>query len=216
MGRSLERIDDLTIAIQAGGESKRMGTSKALVPFLDEPLIMRPINRLFPICNEMIITTNEPEKMGFLDGLKATGRLFLVSDNTETRGALIGMRTALSSASNPYVALVACDMISPSPDLFIYLYSCLLRSDADVAIPYTKYGFEPFHAIYRRSNCLKAVEKALAAGDQKATSWFNEVSLLEVGHEEIVSVNPSGGAFVNVNTPVELRALEQKLSRAAV
>jgi molybdopterin-guanine dinucleotide biosynthesis protein A len=31
----------LTIVIQAGGESRRMGQDKALVPFLGQPLILR-------------------------------------------------------------------------------------------------------------------------------------------------------------------------------
>ena len=57
----------LTVAIQAGGESRRMGQDKALLPFLGEPLIVRLIRRLSPIAEQMLITTNFPADYRFLD-----------------------------------------------------------------------------------------------------------------------------------------------------
>ncbi len=208
---SSHRMSDLTVAIQAGGESKRMGTSKALVTFLGAPLIMRSVNRLFPICSEMVITTNEPEKMGFLDAYVASGRLKLVSDGTDNRGALIGIKTAFACSTLDYVALIACDMVFPSPSLIEHLRTRLMETGADVAIPKTKFGYEPFHAVYRRRTCLEAVERALDAGELRATSWFQSVRVLEIGKEEISEANPRGAAFVNVNSPEELRALEQRI-----
>ncbi len=205
------RLDDLAVAIQAGGESKRMGKPKALVTFLGAPLIMRGINRLFPICSEMVITTNEPEKMGFLDSYVSTGRLKLVSDGTDCRGALVGIKTAFASAVLPYVALVACDMVFPSPSLITYLHNKLESTGADIAIPKTKYGYEPFHAVYRRETCLVAVERALGEGELRATSWFDGMRIVEIDHEEVLKVHPRGGVFVNVNTPEELRTLEQRI-----
>lgn len=51
-----------------------MGRSKATVPFLGEPLIWRGINRLLPLADEFIITTNEPENLDFLDDLVELGK----------------------------------------------------------------------------------------------------------------------------------------------
>ena len=48
----------ITVVIQAGGESRRMGQSKALVPFAGRPLICRMVERLSPVADELIITTN--------------------------------------------------------------------------------------------------------------------------------------------------------------
>ena len=206
-----KRIDDLSVVVQAGGESKRMGSDKALVTFLGAPLIMRPIKRLYPICSEMLITTNAPEEMGFLQSYIDGGRMHLASDPTDRRGALIGIHTALSTATLDFVALVACDMVFPSPELMRYLHGLLVESGADVAIPTTHNGFEPFHAVYRRETCLAAVEDALANGLSKATSWFPNVEVVKVGPDEILKVNPRGGAFVNVNTPDELRELEIRI-----
>lgn len=206
-----KRIDDLSVVIQAGGESKRMGSNKSTMPFLGAPLIMRGVRRLFPICSEMVITSNEPEKLDFLEPYLETGRMRIVSDATDRRGALVGMVTAFEEASMPYVAMVACDMVFPSASLIEHLKDRVEKEGADAAIPKTTHGYEPFHAVYRRDTCLQAARHALMAGETKATSWLRDVSALEIGEEEIVAANPRGAAFVNVNTPEDLHALEVKI-----
>ena len=45
----------LTVVIQAGGISSRMGEDKALKLFLGRPLIQRVIERLTPIADEVIV-----------------------------------------------------------------------------------------------------------------------------------------------------------------
>ncbi len=45
--------------------SARMGEDKALKPFLGRPLIQRVIDRLAPIADELIVTTNRPADMNF-------------------------------------------------------------------------------------------------------------------------------------------------------
>lgn len=207
----IARIDDLTVVIQAGGESKRMGSNKSVMPFLGAPLIMRGVRRLFPICTEMVITSNEPEKLDFLEPYIETGRMRIAADRTERRGALIGMVTAFENATMPYVAMVACDMVFPSAPLIAHLRERLEETGADVAIPRTSHGYEPFHAVYRRESCLTLAQAALEAGESKATSWLKDAAVLEIGEEEIMAANPRGAAFVNVNTPDDLHALEQKI-----
>src|SRR5512133_485450 len=91
----------LTVAIQAGGESRRMGQDKALVPFLGQPLIQRVVTRLQPIADEMFITTNRLADYSFLS-------LPLISDTCSGHGPLGGLYTSLISASQPLVGLVAC------------------------------------------------------------------------------------------------------------
>ncbi|NUQ60424.1 MAG: NTP transferase domain-containing protein [Anaerolineales bacterium] len=56
----------LSVIIQAGGMSTRMGEDKALKPFLGKPLIERVIERLSPIADELIVTTNRPADYEFL------------------------------------------------------------------------------------------------------------------------------------------------------
>ena len=78
----------LTVCIQAGGASSRMGEDKALKAFLGRPLIQRVVERLAPIAEEVIVTTNNPDDYRFLG-------LPLFPDLKPGRGALGGLYLSL-------------------------------------------------------------------------------------------------------------------------
>lgn len=207
----MSKSGNLTIVIQAGGESRRMGRSKATVPFLGEPLLLRGVHRLLPLADEFLVTTNEPENLHFLDDLIDLGKVRLVTDAYEQRGALRGVYTALEAASKDYVAMVACDMVFPSRNLLASELASLMESGADVAVPKTQFGYEPFHAVYRRSTCLPVVKNAVDDGAIKATSWFDQVRVVPFTSEMVAKAEPRGGCFINVNTPEELAHVERKI-----
>ncbi len=202
---------NLTVVLQAGGESRRMGRSKATVPFLGEPLIWRGIRRLMPLADEFIITTNEPENLGFLDELVKAGKLRLVRDVYDTRGALRGVCTAMKAATRDYVAIVACDMVFPSPELIAAELYALEDGGADAALPKTHLGYEPFHGVYRRATCLPAVCEAVEGGEARATGFLDAVRVCCFTEEMVAAAVPEKNCFVNVNTPDELRKVEQIL-----
>ncbi len=199
----------VSVVIQAGGESKRMGRSKATVPFRGRPLICRLVERLAPVADELIITTNEPENLAFLHREFPELRIQLVCDAFNERGALPGLYTALQAARNPYVAAIACDMVFASPTLVVAEALEMTKSGADVVVPVNKHGFEPFHAVYRRMGCLPAVRQALEQGEKRAQSFFERVNVREFPQEKVLEAEPMGGCFINANTPEELLALEQ-------
>lgn len=192
----------LTVCIQAGGQSSRMGEDKALKPFLGRPLIRRVIDRLAPVADELVVTTNRPKDYGFLD-------LRLVPDLRPGRGALGGLYTAVASASHPLVAVVACDMPFASPALFEAAARLLVEEEVDVAIARTEEGYEPLHAVYRRATCLPAIQAALDADQWKVIAWFPQVKVRTLSPEEIQQYDPSGLAFWNVNTLEEFAEAER-------
>lgn len=202
----------LTVVIQAGGESRRMGQSKATVPFLGKPLILRLIKRLRDVADELVITTNEPEKLDFLQDMVDSGELRLQPDLLETRGALNGLYTAFASATEPYVALVACDMIFASANLISAELEALRQNDeANAAVPITSHGFEPFHAVYKREETLAIVEELIASGARSAQSCAYASNIIEFTTEMVLAAEPRGGCFLNANTPEELAAIENRI-----
>ena len=188
-----------------------MGEDKALKPFLGRPLIQRVIERLTPIADELIVTTNRPDDYAFL-GLR------LVSDLKPDRGALGGLYTAIASASHPTVAVVACDMPFANPTLIKAANSLMIEEEADVVIarvaPRVKRvgrsdeGYEPLHAVYRRATCIPVIESAIDADQWKVVSWFPNVRVRELTAGELKQLDPSGLAFWNVNTPEEFAEAE--------
>lgn len=202
----------ISVVIQAGGESRRMGQSKATVPFAGKPLIVRLVSRLHVAADELIVTTNEPEKLDFLKDEFPDLDIKLVRDTFNFRGALPGLYTALSSATCPYVAVVACDMVNASAALVVSESIVMNRRACDVVIPVNKHGFEPFHALYRKEACLPAISAGIERGERRAQSFFDDVDVYEFTQEEVSRAVPYGGCFVNCNTPDELAALERALT----
>lgn len=199
------------MVIQAGGESRRMGKPKALVSFCGVPLVCRGLKRLGSIASQLVVTSNDRKSLDFLCSRVTLDRLELYSDLFNTRGALNGMYTALYYARYPFVAIVACDMIFPSAPLLLAERDALIETGADVAVPLTHHGFEPFHAVYRRESCLPLVHGALCTGKTRATSWFDQARIVPFDTNEVLRADPRGGAFVNVNTPEELERLERRV-----
>jgi molybdopterin-guanine dinucleotide biosynthesis protein A len=192
----------ITVCIQAGGQSTRMGEDKALKTFLGRPLIQRVIDRLTPIADEVIVTTNRPQDFRFLG-------LPLFPDLKPGRGALGGLYTALACARQDVVAVVACDMPFASPALLQAAGQLLLEEEQDVVIAKSQEGYEPLHAVYRRATCLFAIESAIAADQWRVISWLPQVRMRVLTPEEIQQYDPSGLAFWNVNTPEEFARAEK-------
>ena len=185
--------------------SSRMGEDKALKPFLGRPLIQRVIDRLAPIADEMIVTTNRPDEYAFLN-------LRLVADLKPGRGALGGLYTAIASATSSHVAVVACDMPFASEVFFEGARRLMAEEDADVVIAKTDEGYEPFHALYRREACQSAIEAAIEADQWKVISWFSKVRVRELTPQEVNVFDPVGLCFWNLNTPEEFAEAEKRAS----
>lgn len=201
----------VTVVIQAGGESRRMGQSKALVEFNGRPLICRLVERLRPAADEMVITTNEADRLQFLYGMFPDVELTLAPDAYDRRGALPGLYTALDAARCPFVAIVACDMVFASPRLVVAEAIEMAETDADIVVPVNKHGFEPFHATYRKDTCLPAVRRAIDSGKSRVQSVFDDDSIrvVEFAQDRVLRVEPRGGCFINTNTPDELAHIEK-------
>ncbi len=194
-------LPDLSLVIQAGGESRRMGQDKGLLLFRGQPMVRRLVERLGSLAQEVVLTTNRPAAFASF-GLRLTG------DMLPGTGALGGLYTALYTARHPLVAVVACDMPFASASLLAYQAALLGIRKCDAVVPRSAEGWESFHAVYRRDHCLPLIEKALKAEKRRVDAWFSEAEMCFILPDEVRRHDPSGLAFLNVNTPEELAAAE--------
>ncbi len=179
-----------------------MGRNKALMPFLGRPLIEHIIDQFQPIASELIINTNDAGPFEYL-GLR------LVADVVKDIGALGGLYTAMVTAENDMVALIACDMPFASAQLSMEQVKIMTREAVDVVIPETDEGLEPFHALYRRTACLQPIENMIAMGNRRMISWFSSVNVRKMHMDEIVMAAGERPIFMNVNTPEEFSCAEE-------
>ena len=190
----------ISAAIMAGGKSVRMGRDKAFLKIGALTAVEFQLQRLRPLFEEIILSTNTPEKFTALD-------IPAIPDLIPGRGPLGGIYTALSSVKNPYLFAIACDMPCVSPVLIQYMRE---RCEGyDVVVPETERGLEPLHAIYS-VNCVPAIKRQLeTAGGGRVIGFFPEVKVRVVTKEEIAGVEGGADAFLNFNTPEDYhRVLE--------
>jgi molybdopterin-guanine dinucleotide biosynthesis protein A len=192
----------LSVVVQAGGESRRMGSDKALIPFMGQPLVVRVIKRLSGLGDEMIVVTNKMSDYEFLG-------MPLVSDFYPGRGALGGLFTALKASNHPDVVVAACDMPFVSRSLLTHQIAVLQNTGCDAVMPKTSFGVEPFHAVYKRSTCLPLIKTALEAGAWRVDSWFKDANIRFLSQDETRDYDPLQIAFNNLNTPEDVKEAEE-------
>jgi len=191
MDRAHEAV---SVAILAGGESRRMGRNKALLPLGGRPLIAHIVAIAQSLSEDVIVVTKTPEVYEFLG-------VPLVTDRHEGVGPLAGLHAAFDATSCPWVIALACDMPFVSRDLLNYLLRC--RTDVDVVMPRVGGREEPLHAVYRREPCLSAVERAIRRGERRLISFLPSVRVRYVEEQELRTVDPELRSFWNANTPEE-------------
>jgi molybdenum cofactor guanylyltransferase len=194
----------VTLAIQAGGRSSRMGRDKGLVELAGRPLVRHIIDRVGGLAGEILITTNQPEAYAAF-GVRTA------SDIRPGAGALDGLLTALEAAEGDPVLVVACDMPFASRPLAAHLVD--LSAAAEAVVPRPGGEYEPLFAVYQRT-CATAIRRALEAGQRRVISFFPDVRLRVVEAAEAQTVDPDPWCFFNVNTPADLAEAEQRLRSA--
>jgi molybdopterin-guanine dinucleotide biosynthesis protein A len=184
-------LQKVSVAILAGGQSRRMGRDKAVLPVGGRPVIERVIECVMPLSDDVTIITNTPEKYHHL-GYR------MESDVYPGKGSLGGIYTAIHMARYSYCLVVACDMPFLNPNLLQHLMT--LTSGFDVVIPCIKDFPETMHAIYGKG-CLEPIERRLLADQLKIVAFFEDVRVRYVERDEVARFDPNFYSFLNMNTP---------------
>lgn len=201
------RIPGVTGVILAGGQSSRMGSNKALLPYKGGRFIEAIHRQLSEIFDEVLLVTNTPEQYDFLPCRK-------VADIHPGMGALAGIHAGLHHAASPAAFMVACDMPYLNSDLIRHL--AVHADPGGVLIPESPAGLEPLHAVYGKG-CLAAIETTLLSGERRIVSFFGRTNVNRVNVEQVALFDPDFETFSNINTPVDYYRLRdgEREDRAA-
>lgn len=195
-------MEAVSAIIQAGGQSRRMGTDKALIDYHGRPLLAHVIDVLSQLSDDVIVVANRSAVYGpIVDALGAR----LVPDYDPPSGPLGGLAAGLAAMTHDLAIVVACDMPLLNPDLLRYLIE--RAADAEAAVPLTGEEYEPLHAVYRRA-CLPAIQRRLANDQRRVVSFFGDVRVIGVPEAEWRRIDPGGQSLSNLNTPDDLAQLQ--------
>lgn len=194
----------ISIAVLAGGQSKRMGQDKAFLEVGGRRVVERVLATVSPLTDDLFISTNSAEQY-------AEFGLRLVADIYPDKAALGGIYSVIHAARYDSVLVVACDMPFLNADLLKYLIE--LAPLADVIAPIIEPPQpETLHAVYSK-RCLPAIESRLLANKLRVIGFFDDVSVRYVDRAEIARFDPYFYSFVNMNTPSEWQTVRELAAR---
>ncbi len=195
----------ITGIILAGGRSSRMGgVDKGLVELAGRPMVEHVYNALSPQVARILISANRNQEHYSVFGdpviKDAVGNYF---------GPLAGIASAMQIASTDYVLTVPCDAPLLPPDLAPRLFHALQQQGVDISVAHDGRRMQPVFALMQRQ-LLEDVLAFLAGGNRKLHLWVagQNVALADFSDQP--------DAFLNVNTPEDQAALEEKLAHGSL
>lgn len=185
--------------ILAGGESRRMGSDKALVALAGRPLIAHVLDRLEPQVDRVLISANgDPARFAAFGSE--------VVPDAAPQGPLSGVLAALTRAESLGAThLVSTPVDTPflPGDLVPQLLLAAESSASGLALASDATGDHPATAVWPVA-LIPALAAFLLTGAAKVTR-FTEA------HHATRARFPDSRAFVNLNTPEDLAQAEAML-----
>ena len=192
--------------VLCGGLSKRMGVSKALLPFGDEALATRVSRQVRErVGGKVVVVAARDQELPPLPfGVE------IVRDRTVSRGPLEGFGTGLEviGKSCEFVYLTATDAPFLAPGWINRLHA-LIGSNA-AALPFVDGRYAPLAALYRPNSVRPAIQRLLDANQLRVLLLLADLPVRVVLADELADVDPDAKTLRNVNTPEEYqRAVEE-------
>jgi molybdenum cofactor guanylyltransferase len=190
----------ITGIILAGGASTRMGCDKMHLPFDGQPLIAHVVQALRPLCEELLIVTNDTTRIPMLDGAD------VVEDIIPGAHALGGLYTGLRLATHQRCVVTTCDAPRIQTGLLAFLASAI--SNYDAAVPVGAHGLHPLCAAYA-ARCVGVIEHQIAQEQWSVQACIALLHTYRVPPDLIHQYDAEELSLQNINTPDEYQALIQ-------
>ena len=188
--------DRCTPVILAGGESRRMGTCKALLEINGETMLAR-IRRQLSGFERVLLSTGDPT---LAEGLSVE----CTADLYPGMGPLAGLHAAFCAVDSEALLVLPCDLPFFTEQAAEYLLDHM-PEDADALVCIDSTGrIHPLCGIYRRS-VLPALEARLKAGELRVMSFLYSLNWKGLQDAEILPDK----LFLNVNSPEIYRQITE-------
>jgi molybdopterin-guanine dinucleotide biosynthesis protein A len=186
--------------ILCGGQSKRMGRSKAWLPFAGEIMVARVARLLGEAVSPLVVVGSPGQEVPALPPGVA-----VVHDEEKGRGPLQGLAAGLAAlegrAEAAYVS--SCDVPFLRPAFIRRLIELL--EDFSICVPHVGDYHHSLAAVYRLS-VREMVDRLLAENRLRPFFLFEAVPTRIVEASELVDADPDFQTLRNLNTLEEYEA----------
>ncbi len=187
----------VTALILAGGQSSRMGTDKALLPWQGIPLLQRVVEVAQECCETVCIVTPWPDRYRHL----VSSSINWCLEGKDNAGPLVALAKGFEAVQTPWVLLLACDMPQLDPKVLSDWITQLPTQDAATAIAYVPYyqsRWEPLCGLYKVAG-LSMLEAFIAEGERSFQTWLSRVGAVPLAvNDEVAPM------LYNCNRPGDL------------
>ena len=191
----MEKRNNITGIILAGGKSSRMGSDKGLLKLDNSTFIERIATVLKPFVNDIIIVSDYKAHDAF--GLKR------IKDLYKDAGPLSGILSGLKQSKTENNIVLSCDIPFISEELITKL---IAHSDEDALINQIECEGKtmPLIATYKKQCCL-AIQKALDNDERRVRVLVKSLN------PNTISVDSNYKLMVeNINTPEQYKTLKHE------
>ena len=187
---------DVTAAILAGGEGRRVGgADKGLLPLDGSPLVARVLAALRGQAGTIVICAHRHAD-------RYARFAPVITDATpEFRGPLAGIAAALGNCKSEWLLTVPVDCPQPPRDLAERLYDAALAENRETAAVFDGTRVQPLFALYRRT--LAANAESALSDDLPVIRWQ------QLQHRTLADFSTRPQEFGNLNTLEDFKAWER-------
>ena len=192
--------------VLCGGHSRRMGRSKAALPFGDETMLTRTLRLLGQAASPLAAAAAERQELPELPA-----EVSLVYDRNPDRGPLEGLRAGLAHFAARRDAGEAIDAVYAASCDAPMLQPAFVKSvadalgDAQIAVPVEGRFPHPLAAVYRLE-VLPTIERLLAEDRLRPFFLFQEVETQRIDVEYLRKADPELQTLRNLNRPEDYEA----------
>jgi molybdopterin-guanine dinucleotide biosynthesis protein A len=190
----------LGAVVLCGGESRRMGSPKAWLPFGDERLLQRVVRLAGTVAHAIVVVAAPGQELPELPP-----DVTVVRDAVAARGPLQGL--AGGFAALPRSVELAYATATDVPFLEPRWISRLaeLAVGYDIVIPRVDDLYQPLAALYRKDFVLPVIERMLAENCRRLTLLVETLRTRVVDETELRAVDLMLGTLRNLNRPEDYR-----------
>ncbi|MEF3255364.1 MAG: molybdenum cofactor guanylyltransferase [Deferribacterales bacterium] len=191
-------MKNFTIAILAGGMSRRFGQDKAFAEIHGNTFISHIIKKAQRLTDSILVISKDKNKFADFKNINN------IEDSLSTQTPLVGILTAMQNSTYNTIFIWSVD----APLVKTEIINTIIDNAGhyDAVVPLIDEKIHPLIACYKKS-LVTTLENYLLEGNLKVTEFLSKIDVKYLTKEYFLPFDDHLLSFSNFNTPQELNAI---------
>ena len=190
--------------VLCGGQSSRMGRSKADLEFGDETMLQRVVRLLSAVVDQIVIVAADEQAIP--NFATAECSVSVARDQLKFAGPLAGMTVGLdhllhnATTSSAAAYVTSCDVPLLNSDFVQELFDRI--ENYDIVVPVDERHMHPLSAVYR-VKVAPQMQGLIAQGERRPRALFDLVRTLQIPTASLAHIDEGLMTLANLNSPAD-------------